>query len=298
MRFDLVDLKLFLHVAEARSITHGAERSSLALASASARIRGMEDVLGTPLVLRSRRGISLSPAGRCLVEHARLILQQVERMRGDLGAFARGLSGSVRLLSNTAALSEHLPEVLAKYLADNPTISLDIEERESADIAAALASGAADVGIASAAALPDTIEQFPFRDDALVLVLPHGDGLGRKRALALADVVDRAFVSLPPGSALQRHIAGHAARLGKTLQIRARVTSFDDVCRMVEASAGIGIVPEASAARCRPGMRIEVVRLSDPWASRRLAICVRHLSSLPAGAQRLVAHLRRTASAC
>jgi DNA-binding transcriptional LysR family regulator len=295
MRFDLVDLRLFLHVAEAHSITHGAERSSLALASASARIRGMEDALGTPLLARNRRGVSLTPAGQCLVEHARLILQQVERMRGDLGSFARGLSGSVRLVSNTAALSEHLPKVLAKFLAANPSISLDIEERESADIAAALASGAADVGIASAAALPDTIEQFPFRDDALVVVLPRGDSLGRKRAMALADVVDRAFVGLPADSALQRHIAGHAARLGKSMKVRARVTGFDAVCRMVEAGAGIGIVPEASAARCRPSMRIESVRLSDPWASRRLAICARDLRSLPAGALRLVAHLREAA---
>jgi DNA-binding transcriptional LysR family regulator len=217
-------------------------------------------------------------------------------MRGDLGAFARGLAGSVRLLSNTAALSEHLPKVLAKFLATNPTIGLDIEERQSADIATALAAGAADVGIASAAALPDTIEQFPFRDDALVLVLPQGDSLGRKRALALADVAERAFVSLPSDSALQRHIAGHAAKLGKPLKVRARVTSFDDICRMVEAGAGVGIVPEASAARCRPSMRIGVVKLSDPWASRRLAICVRRVGSLPAGAQRLVAHLRRAAS--
>jgi len=296
MRFDLVDLKLFLHVAEARSITHGAERSNLALASASGRIRGMEDALGATLLVRDRRGVSLSPAGQCLVEHARVILQQVERMRGDLGAFARGLSGSIRLLSNTAALTEHLPKVLAKFLAVNPTLSLEIEERESADIAAALAAGAADVGIASAAALPDTIEQFPFRDDGLVLVFPHGDSLGRKRALGLADVVDRAFVGLPPGNALQRHIAGHAARLGKTMKIRARVTGFDDICRMVETGAGVGIVPEAAAARCRPSMRIEEVRLSETWASRRLAICVWRLSSLPAGAQRLVAHLRRAAS--
>jgi DNA-binding transcriptional LysR family regulator len=216
MRFDLVDLRLFLHVAEAHSITHGAERSNLALASASARIRGMEDALGTPLLARNRRGVSLSPAGQCLVEHARLILQQVERMRGDLGSFARGLSGSVRLVSNTAALSEHLPKVLAKFLAANPSISLDIEERESADIAAALASGAADVGIASAAALPDTIEQFPFRDDALVVVLPRGDSLGRKRALALADVVDRAFVGLPRQ---QRAAAPYHRARRKTWQV-------------------------------------------------------------------------------
>jgi DNA-binding transcriptional LysR family regulator len=79
------------------------------------------------------------------------------------------------------------------------------------------------------------------------------------------------------------------------MKVRARVTGFDAVCRMVEAGAGIGIVPEASAARCRPSMRIESVRLSDPWASRRLAICARDLRSLPAGALRLVAHLREAA---
>lgn len=117
--------------------------------------------------------MKLTAAGQCLIEHARLVVQQVERMRGDLGSFARGLSGSVRLLSNTAALSEHLPRVLAGFLAANPTISLDIDERESADIAAALVSGAADVGIASTAAMPDSIEQFPFREDALMLVVPR-----------------------------------------------------------------------------------------------------------------------------
>jgi DNA-binding transcriptional LysR family regulator len=296
LRFDLVDLRLFLHVAEARSITHGAERSNLALASASARIRGMETTLGVPLLARDRRGVSLTAAGQCLLAHARLVVQQVERMRGELGSFARGLSGSVRLLSNTAALSEHLPRVLAAFLAANPTISLDIEERESADIASALASGMADVGIASVAALPDNIEQFPFRDDRLVLVVPRQDIIARKRVLALVDVVDRPFIGLPRESALQRHVVGHATRLGAALNIRARVTSFDAVCRMVETGAGVGIVPEVTARRCRRSMKIDAVSLRDQWAKRRLAICVRRLRSLPAGAQRLVEHLREAAA--
>ena len=294
MRFDLVDLRLFLHVAEAQSITHGAERAHLALASASERIRGMEDTLGTPLLIRNRRGVSLSPAGHCLVEHARVINRQVERMRGELGSFARGLSGSVRLLSNTAALSEHLPRVLARFLSENPTLDLDIEECESVDIAQALAAGTADVGIASAAALPDGITQFPFREDALVLVVPRGDTLARKRKLRLADVVDRAFVGLPPGSALQRHLSRHAARLGAVLKVRARVNDFDAVCRMVEAEAGIGIVPAASAARCH-GMNIACVTLDEPWAVRQLVICVRELAALPSGARWLVEHLKQEA---
>jgi DNA-binding transcriptional LysR family regulator len=296
LRFDLVDLRLFLHVAEVQSITHGAERSNLALASASARIRGMEVALGTPLLARDHRGVKLTAAGQCLIEHARLVVQQVERMRGDLGSFARGLSGSVRLLSNTAALSEHLPRVLAAFLAANPTICLDIEERESTDIGSALAAGAADVGIASTAALPDSIEQFPFREDVLVLVVPRGDILARRRLLGFADVVDRPFIGLPRESALQRHVVGHATRLGATLNIRARVTSFSAVCGMVEVGAGIGIVPQVAAKRCRRSMKIDATRLRDPWAKRQLAICVRSLSSLPTGAQRLVEHLRQAAA--
>jgi len=292
MRFDLVDLRLFLHVAEAQSITHGAERANLALASASARIRGMEEALGVPLLLRNRRGVALSPAGQCLLEHARLIVQQVERLRGDLGSFARGLSGSVRLLSNTAALSEHLPRAIATFLAAHPTISVDLEERESADIAQAIASGAADIGIASEIALPEGLETFPFRDDRLVFVIARGDRLGGSRQLRLADVVERDFVGLPRESALQRHLAGHAARLGATMKVRARVTGFDAVCRMVESGVGVAIVPEAAARRCRRAMKIDVVGLRDAWARRRLAICVRRLQALPLGARRLVEHLR------
>lgn len=292
MRFDLADLRLFLHVAEARSITHGAERANLALASASARIRGMEEALGVPLLARNRRGVVLSAAGECLLEHARLIVQQSERMRGDLGSFARGLSGTVRLLSNTAALSEHLPRLVASFLAAHPTLSVELEERESVDIGTAIAAGGADIGIATTAAIPEGLQTFPFRDDRLVLVVPRGDALAGARQAYLADIVGRDFVALPRESALQRHLAGHAARLGSTMKVRARVSGFDAVCRMVESGAGIAIVPDAAARRCRRSMRIGVVGLRDPWARRRLAICVRRLQALPIGARRLVEHLR------
>src|SRR5580692_1569071 len=81
MRFDLTDLKLFLHVVEAGSITHGAERMHLAVAAASTRIRNMEAALGTNLLHRERLGVQPTPAGRTLVHHARIMLQQAERMR-------------------------------------------------------------------------------------------------------------------------------------------------------------------------------------------------------------------------
>jgi DNA-binding transcriptional LysR family regulator len=293
MRFDLVDLRLFLHVADTASITHGAERAHLALASASARIRGMEETLGVDLLKRGRRGVALTPAGQCLLDHARIVTQQVEAMRGDLGAFARGLGGSVHVLSNTAAFSEHLPRALASFLKANPTITVDLEERESASIAEAIAAGSADIGIANDAALPDSVRAHPFRDDRLVLVVPKSDPLAARRRVRLHDVIDRPFVGLTRTSALQRHLSGHAARLGKSMRVRVGVGSFDEICRMVETGVGIAIIPEAAAKRCRRTMAIALVGFAEPWALRRLVICTRAVERLPAPAARLLQHLQQ-----
>src|SRR4051812_5998275 len=91
MHFDLADLSLFRHVVEAGSITHGAERANLALAAASTRVRNMEETLGAALLVRSRLGVAPTQAGRTLLQHARTILRQSERLREDLGAYAGGL---------------------------------------------------------------------------------------------------------------------------------------------------------------------------------------------------------------
>ena len=122
MRFDLTDLSLFRHVVEAGSITHGAVRAHLALAAASTRIRKMEESFGTELLVRGRQGVVPTQAGRTLLQHARSILAQSERLQEDLTPYARGLAGQVRVLSNTNALTEFLPEVLSSFLTTYPDI--------------------------------------------------------------------------------------------------------------------------------------------------------------------------------
>ena len=296
MRFDLVDLRLFLHVAEARSITQGARRANLALASASARIRGLERKLGTDLLRRDRRGVSLTAAGQSTVDHARLILRQAESLQAELGIHARGLTGTIRVLSNTAAFGEHLPRLLASFLAEHPAISIDLEERESSDIGALVAAGAADIGIASDTALSDSLHTMPFCSDRLMVVVAARDALVGRRQVRFREILDRDFVGLSGDSALQLHLARHATQQGATMKVRIRVSGFDAVCRMAEARVGIGVVPEVAAQRCRRSMAIAALALAEPWASRKLVLCVREMRSLPAPARRLVEHLRRAVS--
>src|SRR5947208_13347696 len=193
MRFDLADLSLFRHVVEAGSITHGAERAHLALAAASTRIRNMEQALGAALLVRSRQGVTPTQAGRTLLGHARAILRQAERLREDLGAYGGGLAGQIRVLSNTNALTEFLPEALSSFLASHPHVSVDLEKRLSDEIVGLIAEGVADLGIVAGTVEAGTIEKFPFRRDRFVLVVACDHPPGKRYKVGYAPERDYDF---------------------------------------------------------------------------------------------------------
>lgn len=295
MRFDLTDLRLFTHVADSASITHGAERANMALASASARVRGMEDALGIPLLERGRRGVALTPAGRALLHHARVILQHTERMRGELGDYAQGLKGHVRLLANTSSLSEMLPETLAAFLTAYPNIDIDIEERPSFEMVEAISQGLADAAILSDAVDPGDLESFPFGSDRLVLIVPRRHKFSRRKRITFREVLDEDLVGMSYSSALQQYLGHQASRLGRQPKLRVRVNNFDAMARMVEKGVGISVLPETAALRCRKSIDIGIVDLTDKWALRHLLLCVRRLDELPIHAQRLIEHLTHAA---
>jgi len=292
MRFDLPDLRLFCEVVDAGSITAGAEKSALALGAASTRIRGMEEALGARLLTRSRQGVTPTEAGRTLLRHARLILAQSARLREDLGAYAGGLSGEVRLLANTNALAEFLPEALSSFLAAHPHVSVDLEERLSDEIVGLIAEGVGDVGIVAGTVDMGALQTFAFRSDRFVVVTSADHPLAERPDVAFAQVLAHDFVGLERSSSLQRFLAAKAAREGRTLRLRVQLRSFDNVCRLVECGVGVGVVPKTTAARAAKTMGLGIVELTDDWALRELRICVRNLGELGLYARELVESLR------
>ena len=292
MHFDLTDLRLFAAVVEEGSITAGASRAAISLPSASARVRGMEEALGTALLERHRRGVQPTLAGAALCHHAQLVLAQMERLRGDLREHARGgIRGHVRLMANTTALEEYLPDALGGWLAANPGVDIALEERLSHEIAPAVAQAHADIGVLTDLAGAEGLETYPFRIDKLVVVVPRGHAFESRRDIAFVDVLDEESVGLAEGSALAEHLAWQSARLGRSLNPRIRLRGLDSVCRMVERGVGIAVVPETAARRCRRTMALGMLRLKDAWATRQLIVCVRGLDILPAHTRRLVEHL-------
>ena len=147
MHFDLTDLRLLVHVAEANSLTRGAERSHLSLPAASTRIKNLEESVGAKLLYRTSQGVTLTPPGQAFVHHARLVLGQIEHLRGDMQEYARGIKGHLRVFANTTALGEFLPPVLRAYLLSHPDVNIDLRERLSHDIVRAVSEGQTDIGI-------------------------------------------------------------------------------------------------------------------------------------------------------
>ena len=293
IRFDLTDLRLFLHVAEAASITQGANRANMTLASASERIRAMEETLGVALLDRKPRGVQLTPAGSALERHARIVMRDLEEMRGDLDNFAQGLRSRIRLLANTVATVEFLPPTLGVFLAAHPNIEVDLEQRHSREVIRAISQGVADIGIiAEAVDLAEELEICPFAEDRLVLITPHDHPLSGRSEIAFAETLEHDFVGFIPGTALQETLDHHAMRAGRRLKLRVRLSNFDSIARMVESGIGVAVLPNRAALRYQQSMAIKIIPLSDRWAPRHFTICVRSFAALPPHARRLVEHLK------
>jgi DNA-binding transcriptional LysR family regulator len=252
----------------------------------------MEQQLGAPLLVRARQGVTPTQAGRTLLAHARTMLGQAERLKEDLGAYAGGAAGQVRVLSNTNALTEFLPEALSAFLAAHPNVNVDLEERLSDEIVGLIAEGVGDIGIVAGTVDPGRLTTYPFRSDRFVLVVARNHPLASRSSIGFADVLDQDFVGLDRASALQRFLAGKASGVGRPLRLRVQLRSFDAVCRMVECNVGVGVVPATTARRAAKSMAVQAVDLTDAWALRDLTICVRDFAALPSYARQLVEHMR------
>jgi len=302
LRFDLTDLRLFIAVLDAGSMTLGSQQVHLALASASARIRGLEAATGLLLFERHRGGVKPTKPGLALAHHARLVLQQVDRLQQELHEHAGGLVGSVRLLCNTTAATEHLPAVLAGFLAAHPALDVDLQELPSHSIVARLLDGIGDLGIVADSVDVSGLESRPFRDDRLVVIAPRGHALARRRRVGLAELLQHPLVALDDDSALQQHLALQAMKIGRRLPARIRLRSFDAVCRLVAAGVGLAIVPAlaashggeaVAASRGRGPLTFKVIALDEPWADRRLLVCARSFAGLSRPAAMLAAALQQ-----
>jgi len=275
MRYDLVSLSLFVAVAEEQNLTRAARLKYLAVSAVSKRIAELEQQIGTPLMLRLPRGIALTPAGHSLLFHARQVFRNLEKMEEELGDYAAGVRGHIRIFTISAALMSYLPRAVSQFLMNYPQTDIDIDEHTGLGVVQGLLQGEADVGFFSSWTPASGIEVWPWQHDQLSVMVWHGHPLAERGALQLADCVEEKMIGPHRESAVSHILQREARKLGKTLDIGLRVSSFVSMAELVAQKLGIAILPVNEIAKVANPHTVRCIPLVEPWAKRELYVGVK-----------------------
>ena len=272
-RFDLVSIRLAVACAQTGSLTAAARDSHLALAAASRRIRELEGALGDTLFERHARGLLPTPAGRVFVKHGLTLLQTIEQLGTELADLRLGLSHHIRLCASSAAITQFLPPLLARYAQLHPQVRVELEEQVSEAVVLALREGRTDVAVFVEGPDISGLNTQLFRTDELVLVLQASHRLAASKVpIAFADTLDEEWISLTAGAAMLQQQQQAALAANRPLKLRMQVRSFDAVCHMVASGLGIAVLPKGASWPILKGMKLGWRPLADAWARRRLLV--------------------------
>lgn len=294
---DPLTLRLFVAVCETGNIAGAAEREALVASAVSKRIAAVEAAMGTPLLLRGRRGVTPTPAGLALLRQAREVLEAMARLRAELSEFARGVQGSVRVVAAPSVLAGRLADDLGAFLALHPQLRVQLDERVSPEIVRAVREGRADLGVLWDASDLGDLQALPYRGDHLCVAMRHDHPKARCERLRYADVIDDLRVTVAPGGMTDLMLQREAAVLGRQPVARVQVTGMDVAARIVAAGLGMALLPRESVAGHASAAQLALVPLDEPWADRRFVVCLRGDGSASAAVRALAQHLQAAAAA-
>ena len=294
---DVDSLALFVRAAELHSLSKAAEASHIGVAAASRRIALLEHHFRTSLLERSPRGVEPTAAGIALLGHAKTLLVQLNLINAAMSDHAAGRRGALRILANTSALAEWLPQDLASFARVHPDIGLVVEERWSTEIVRKLLAGEADMGVVMEGVSTEGLHADAYRTDRLCIIAPAGHALFELPELRFEHVLEHDLVALESSSSMMRLLLEKAVEAEKVLQLRVQVRSFEAVCRTVQAGLGIGILPLQASKGLAESMGLNVRALADDWAERHMLVCVKKDRPALASLALMLQHLRKAASA-
>ncbi|MGW0705977.1 LysR family transcriptional regulator [Streptomyces sp. NPDC002643] len=267
MRYDLDDLRLFLHIVTEGSITAGAQRMHLSLPSASARVRSLENSAGVALLIRGRRGVRPTPAGATLARHARDVLDRTARLESAVASYTRSPATPLTLLGGGSAMHRLVPRALVSFLRAHPDVDVTVTESRTPRTVRTLADGEADLGVVLDDEARDCgLRMEPLGDDSLVVIGQVGGVLTGRTALTYGEAAEHPLVGLNADSSLRRWIEKHLGPHAPVVRYRTTVANLNVLVALAAAGVGLAVVPRRAVD---PDQPLDVCELREPWARRR-----------------------------
>jgi DNA-binding transcriptional LysR family regulator len=252
-------LQVFVEVVRQGGFTAAGKQVLLTQPSVSRQIKLLEDELGQVLLLRDRREISLTDAGKVVYERALTLLGETARLRAELDELAGLQRGELSLGVPPLAGMLFLP-LIRVFKELYPAVELRLFESGSDTIEGALTSGEVEIGMLLQPVSGERFESVPILQDSLALIAPPGSPWAKARSLPLAALKDAPLILFPEGFTLNDRIAGACRRAGFAPQITGRSGQPQFITALVASGAGVALLPHF-VIRDTPG--IAVVEIED-----------------------------------
>ena len=244
-QMDLRQLEYFAAVARHRHFTRAADELYVTQSALSQQVRRLEEELGLALLLRTSRGVELTPAGTDLLARAESILGEVERARTDMDEHAGVSRGLVRVAATTGD-ALRLPRALATFHAEHPGIRIGLRQGSSGEVVELVRRGAADLAVIGT--LPSDgpgLESVVVAEEPLCVACARDDPLAGAGGVAFADLRGRSLILAEPDSPLRRSVARACADAGFSPVPLFEVSDPWTVRFLTAAGLGLSVVPSS-----------------------------------------------------
>ena len=291
-RVDPYSIRLFVAAAQAGSIVRAAAQEHIAASALSRRLADLEHAFGRPLLVRSPRGVALTDAGRVVLARGLQIDEGLQALVREVQSEGDEVRGAVRLYANMSSVIGFLPERLKRFMAAYPQVSVVLHEMDTADVIRACLDDRADVGVGAQLVAPAGLDVWHFAQDPLYVVMPAAHPLATQAAVDFNQALDHPLIGIHRGGALDRLLHARAVEMGRRFAPMVSVSSFDAVCRMVEAGLGVAVIPHSAVAAYAGAAHFERRPLAVDWAARSLYLYALHRSPQPRATRALIDSLR------
>jgi len=268
-------LQVLAAAVQEQSLARAARLLGITPSAASQAIAALEAQTGTPLLVRSARGVRPTPAGERLAAHGRAVIAQLEQAEDELSEV---IGSTLRLAAFPTAMATLVPDAVARLRGAHPEIACQLLELEPDAARVALRDGSVDVALVSHSALafPDDrpgwhVEHL--RDEQMLLAVPREHPRAETARIDLRAARDDDWILQAAGSPCQQIMLRACGDAGFAPRVVAACSDYRSMLRLVATGAGVALVPEL-ATEHMPLDGIRLLPLRRP-ALRRINALLR-----------------------
>jgi LysR family hydrogen peroxide-inducible transcriptional activator len=281
---EIHQLRYFVAVAEEGSFSHAAEREHVSQPSLSQQIQKLEAELNQPLFDRLPRTVTLTEAGRCLLEYARQILTGIADARRSVAALEHEVAGRLSVGAIPSIALYVLPRLIGSFQTAHPKVRFELFEDTTDKLAQRLEEGTLDVVLASMGDHTPTLAHHSLGKEALLMLLPENHRLAKRKTIKWRDLASEKFLLLHEKHSLSVHVRQLLAANHLNPEIALQGAQLVTIASMVAAGLGVTVIPQMMAETrfitgcvavpfARPVPTRELILLRNPlrWESKAAA---------------------------